>query len=643
MTIRDGRPTFHVAPMGIDRRPVYSFDDFDHTAFVHAWRDGNSASPPTDRIVRGPDWPVLIQDTPKEHIVSYEQQLFQKVVADSDITLINPSFKTMSALLPYRGYVSLTSDLDVEWVVRIHDYIKQSAGRLVLLPSSGGFPTVRGVAYLGTNTVTWRPDCLWFRLIVSPFVDHSLLFERYSTEFKDTYVMSRFQKKEDYEVVSTLSRDSPYFVYNPATVDHWLFGSEKKPRNFFFLESSFSMKADPIDHTLVQHSPWFVDYAGEWTTIDDKVWLVNANMVVDVQDGTSSNYLSRRMRNLPPPPYSWSPLLKYGSHWLTYASIVPQNLYGLSTSTFPAGGGVCTALLFENAQPTFGVQKMEAGDGCFFSSSDFPYPYFPLSSKEGLRLYHSCPTLPDTSLAFVWVDNRGQVYHPHSRCDRAVFFSPSPTGRRPVPFLPSGQLIATSSYGTGGLQYVDLSDCDSGVHFVFPDLSDINKMAPSLSLFNTGWHTTKSLFSGMTDPDYGGGLMGDSFCHQVHDFMETVEARSCKDTLPTINQISKTLGISEKLLYHYLSRLPGYIFWRVSCIAQTQFVRADRVLCPSLDKRYTDWSQVLSHVMSARRTSLPFQPFFGKAFVTLLSINGVSCSVKVGPIDSVCTFTRHVK
>jgi len=564
MTLKGGVRTFHVAPAKVDREVKYEHTPHHFFDFAKDWVQGTIQSVPVDKFIQGPEWPQEIKPRPPMEL-TYEAALFGQLTAAGPVTLVNPSFKTMNLLLEHGGYVTLTSQEDMEWHHSVRDYVKKSRGRLKILPMR----TVKGTAYLGTNVPKWYPvGQPWVRLIHSPYIDPAGNFANYSVKYYDKYVVSRFQKKDNYEVVSTLSRDTSQFVYNPMTVDETLFPMAKKQRRLFFMESSHALTVTEVEDTRVAHSPWFVDGDGHWVTMQSKdgimaTWKVRGMVVLDVRG--QGTYLSRRSRMVPPEGYSWTPLLQKGTHWVTYSSNQPSEMYGVRKYKLD-NLGMPEVVTFENTTPVQKLVSAIAPMGLSFSHEPKGTFSWRLLSDDPMYLNEG-----EDGYRQAWMDKLGRMFLPSQKTDSGAFFTPSPHGHDHVPLLGQGTVVQVPVFSTSKATYVDCTQVTDD-SFVFSSLGEMNKVTSIMTVFSQRWASFTSLSMGLQDPDYGGAITHDTLVYQIHAYMKEHVIAHHIDPGVSSTQVAKKTGCSLVVAHRYLSRLPDYYVWRVGGLDKTEFV-----------------------------------------------------------------------
>jgi len=283
MTVKAGETSFFAAPRILDRRVYFEMDDHNFLDWAKKWSRGDRADVPLDKMMKGPEQPKMVRERTGNLFYGYERQLLLRLLHYDEVTLFNPSCKTMSTLLSAlmsfgirTGYVRLTASLSHDWTKEVLDFIAHSDGRLELLDDG-----CRGIGYLGTNSPLVYPD-RWFRLIPSPFLDPNWQYSSYSLSYGEDRVLMSYERKKGYVSHNSLMRDPHKNVYNPETVDHYL-EMGKRSQQMFFLETTENVVTKTLDDRKVFHTPWFVDAEGEWISLNGWQWKVRGILLLDCQ------------------------------------------------------------------------------------------------------------------------------------------------------------------------------------------------------------------------------------------------------------------------------------------------------------------------------------------------------------------------
>jgi len=562
-TIKDGVTLFHAGPKQVTHPAVYMMDDHNFLDYIKQWREGAYCPPPIDKLLAGPKWPELIVPKKRTKLlsVSYEQNMFKRVgeTQNTKITLVNPSFSTMMALKSsIGGYVMLTAastPSENAWHRDVLDFIKQSKGKLVMLPKG----RIEGTAYLGTDVPQWFPPTEpWFRLILSPFIVMNKEFENYSVRFEDDKVVTRYEKKKDYLVSSVLERDSAYFMYNPETVDQLVLGKNQ----WYFCESSFPLLAEPHCNCKVSHAPWFVSVPKglPWEKMvcsgRERYLKHQAGILYDVQgEGT---YLSRRTRLIPPVGMRWAELSSSGTHWVTYASLRPRRMYGVSVLQ----NGKDKITLFDDARLIRTLSRVDTVGRVFMENPVDGALNAQLDCDSGLYEVHLTDKLEvdyDARVRDLLITDTGKMFKAKELTNDGVCFLPG-GHTYTLPGLGRGKLSPIQTFHTPVADYV-VCPPDPGDKFLFPRAGDIEMMCSTLSLFASDWISAAIQVSdGNTDAPL---VSTDEASSKIMDAISVVTIKSERDFGVNANQISAHTGFSVAFIYRYLAVTAGFMVWKV--------------------------------------------------------------------------------
>jgi len=631
MTQHEGNPMFYAAPCKIEHKFNVVMDDYNLMDYWKRWSSTGDSTPPVDRMLQGPQWPEFPLQN-KKKIADYERELFLKVGQGYEITLVNPSFSTMVALkTTVGGFVTLTTTLDHDWVADIIDFAANSGGKIQVLEHH----TIRGVAYLGTNVPVWYPPTNWLRLVISPFLQPSEMFPRYTTEYVQGSWVSRYEKKRinglPYVVTSMLDHDTSYYLYNPETVDRWL--SQREGTQYFFLESAIEVYMDQVDDYRVKHSPRFINVpkSAQWARFVDVSGVSIEckscqNVVYDVKG--SGTYLSRRNRTSIPSNMIWAPYVQSGTHWITVSSLKPSSSYGIRR--FVKAGR--EFLLFGDSEPVFNLHEvLPQDDECtrtVFSVLRPPVVVFewPLDSDEHIVMYVVPKQDRTYYLSKVYTDDRGRVWS-SSVCaeDGVVYAQNEAANSMPIPLLPRGDFKPVRVFRTKVQDYVVVESL-SQMTFAFPRAADILSMGSSLALFGVRHLSVRSVIAHNPDTESGAEISTDVFVTRVHDRVMQEEVHYANQSVSDVSRISRELGAQTEHVYKVLQRLPGVVIWKPGDITRTQFVHETQIKLRVLGELSTvsddgkSWLQLMRQSV-ARKYRLKFTSRGHRDFMRFLRYN----------------------
>lgn len=558
-TVKDGEILFHAGPKQVVHPSVYVMDDHNFLDYIRQWRDGGYCPVPVDKLLQGPKLPELIEPKrPKMNSLSYEQGLFKWIASyyQKPITLVNPSFSTMTALKSsIGGYVTLTATGDHAWERDIFDFVSNSRGKLQLLSNR----TVRGIAYLGTDVPQWYPEQEWFRLTLSPFVVLNKEFKNFKVDFAQDGVMTRYEKKKGYVVSSVLERDCPEYVTNPVTVDT-IVGRKDQ---WYFCQSSFPLGVDHLDDVKVSHAPWFVNFPKllEWEkcrAMGQEAYVKHqGGIVYDIKgEGT---WLSRRARIIPPEGMKWVDLLSKGTHWITYSSVRPHKVYGVSVEK----DHDYDVTLFDDAVLVRSLKRVDVKNLVLVEK--------PIEGLECVKwncdsgLYEICDDVTEDRVPFdlrikdVVQAETGKVFKCKELRENGVCFLPGGQSYT-IPGMGRGQVRPLQTIHTRVADYVVLPSYP-GNKFLFPRAGDIEMMCSTISLFSPEWVSMAQQVNGLeTDAPL---VSTDEVSQRILAAVTSKEIIGEDSIALSVPVISDRTSYSVSFLYRFLAVTPGYVVWKI--------------------------------------------------------------------------------
>jgi len=392
-------------------------------------------------------------------------------------------------------------------------------------------------------------------------------FQSYDVQITEKGFLTRYEKKKDYVVTSLLSKDTPYYLYNPETIDFWV--QRKESRRWYYCESSFPLPLQDgeKDDVKVMHAPWFVSPSEglEWEKVQlypDKPLVEvkrRGNEIYDVAG--SGTYLSRRARYPMLSPYYWVPLLNKGSHWVTMSSKKPHRVHGIDVQEVDQ----TVVTLFDDAVLVKSLQRVTVNDGLAITR-------VPVMDKMSWQLWCDQPlwlvSLSNLEVARlpagilikeVLVSERGQVFLPHEVVEDAVCFTPGGS-EFTLMGLGRGQLRPLKAIHTVVADYV-LLPCTPGDKFLFPRACDVEMMCSSLSLFSRDWLSLSAQIGGA---DSSGSLYStETLIQTVMSCFQNIIADSENCLGLTAMQVAARCGCSVQFASRYLLTTPGFCVWRV--------------------------------------------------------------------------------
>jgi len=514
------------------------------------------------------------------------------------------------------GFVSLTSEIDEKWAFDIHDFVKNSNGSLSMLPNK----KVQGVTYLGTNVPLWMPSTSWIRSVISPFVDQSSYFKSIRTDFRDDRIFLTIKKKPNYESYSVLYRDTLGVQYNPESVDSFL-GMTKR---LLWLEASHGLPIEEVEEKKILHSPWFVDYDGQWEEIDGLLWKVKDKKVQDVK--LPGTYTSRT-RKAPPAGYTWSSYNTVGEYIVQYNSLSPRQVLGLTLKRGVETKFSC-ASFDDLVIDEYPIVRIDSRLGHYYNFLEGD----PVKSEEGLLLSR---TYNETVIDYAYVDSQGNHYSSHLRRDDAILVSLGGEKYR-VPFVP-GEVMKLSCFGRKKQVMVLPEKMVGGQYLAFPSNESFVNHLHLLSLFTSRVITVESLIDAKQDPEYGGFSTenGDYEVFETKLLANKIRQNGSLGLTPSMLALESSFPVTK--VFHYLTRMPKVWIWKDGKVCATQFIHENALQMRfggDLREGYWDgkyWNQILELLTSSyfqSRHSFDFSPGVDlQSFKYLLEIN--LCSVKI--------------
>jgi len=421
--------------------------------------------------------------------------------------------------------------------------------------------TIRGIAYLGTDVPQWYPNSPWFRLILSPFVVLNKEFNSYKVEFFPERVITRYEKKKNYLVSSVLERDSPWFVTNPVSLDAMVGRKDQ----WYFCESNISLETAQLDDSKVSHAPWFVDFPKslEWEKFDcmgkERYVKHQGGIVYDIKGlGT---WLSRRAHLIPPLGMKWTELKVKGSHWVTYASLRPRRIYGISVEK----DRTWDVTLFDDAKLIRSLKKIDVSDRVLVEQPVPGYDHLQLLCDSGL--YQVMGPVVEVEIPYesrifdVVITEEGRYFKCKELREDGAYFIPGGVRQNMViPGLGRGEVRPAQTIHTRVADYVVLP-LREGNKFLFPRAGDIEMMCSTISLFATDWVSVAQQVTGVeTDAPL---VSTDEVSQKIYAAVTSCvveHEKACSLTAPVI---SDKTGYSVPFLYRYLSVIPGYVVWKI--------------------------------------------------------------------------------
>lgn len=537
ITLTPDTAVYHAGPKKIDRVPRYQLSDNSVFDYVDQWREGKGPDPPIKKLLGGEEWPQLIEPRVKD-IASYESKIFQKLLFETPITLVNPSFATLASLIKHttftaKGYVTVTSQ-DQTWIHQLKDFARRSEGRIEFLPRY----EVRGLAYLGSASPVWYPPTPWFRLIPSPFIEPTVDVSGYSVQVNDEGIDVQYLRK-GHRIYSHLERDSRAYVFNPESVDAYL--QLRQPWRLVFVESSVPIRMPTQDDSFVYHKPFFVSVRGEWKEFNQRKWLVEGNVVYDVLG--RGTYLSRRQRDIPPDGYHWAPLEEVGTHFITYSSISPHKSDGVNV--YKDEGRTVVSL--DGTIPIVLRTRRVRGTPHFNRDDVTPI------SEWSIRPNYYTPTE-------IREDNQGNLYHPADKVSTGVLWR-TMTNEVLSPTTQHDGFMTIPVYSTRKGSYIDIGPFQNGLSFIAKDKKSMVDSIPGIYRYiSRNWAGMLTWSQWHLDADDGGFSSKDVLTHRITSILSS-RVYLEGDKGQTVYSIAHIADVPVRVVREYLLRIPEAVMW----------------------------------------------------------------------------------
>ncbi len=312
MTMENGEILYHASSLKTWEPATYESSPVDYIEQMEAWARGGKTNLNPEKMVLPSANPVKIKpDNVSSR--SYIRSLLLNLHGQTKITLIDPTFGMMTELASIGGgYVAMTQDQG-GWYEDVVDFCQKSNGRMQMVALS----EIEGVSVLTEEQPKYFPSTPWVRLVANFESENFKKQHGAKVEFSEEGVIMKYTIKNR-QVSSALQLKLPTYIFNPITVDSVLQQSQRK----YYVQATAKLLWTDQEEPVMRHSPKYVDYIGEWEEIGGKVWFRQGQEVIDVKD--RGTYYSRRSRNLPPEGYQWRKMQNFGTHWVTFATVMPR-------------------------------------------------------------------------------------------------------------------------------------------------------------------------------------------------------------------------------------------------------------------------------------------------------------------------------
>lgn len=319
------------APEVISREHYFTLQESRHTQWGKSFSYGEKTNfDPKDWCISvgQPDFFREVRSKDSQAKIAYEHALLVKLAQrGEEITLVNPSFSTMSVMQSIgEAFVTVSAGAEQSFIDSLKEFIAQKQILRFI-----GEREIRGTAYLGSSQVKWIPDTEFVYLAANPMYPWQEEGPCNVSLFEGKYEVTTTRKKPPkpaYNSVSVLDPNDGDYCYNPETLDNYLQRKEK----MFFLRSNVRLQASQIESDEVTIHPQMLDLCGyEWISVGDDSYFVKGDKVGDVNITHGGTYYSRRNRYLLKEGYSWTPYSDWGTHRVTVFSNHPQETHLVKT------------------------------------------------------------------------------------------------------------------------------------------------------------------------------------------------------------------------------------------------------------------------------------------------------------------------
>jgi len=553
MTISSDKVVYHAAPRDVDRRERFTFGDSNVFSYTRAWVDGNHTDNPYSSLVavNTPELKRKVKGVSTKH---YECKLFGRLLRTDSVTLVNPSFSSMAALLQHTtadrpGYITLTSTEQYSaWVDQIRDFVSNSGGRIFLNRTK----VIVGIAYLGSVDPVWYPDdSHWCRLVPSPLVEQVDQYMTFSSVLEEHGFYSHYDRKGHTVSASLIFSDNVY-RWNPETVDQNLDQKEKR----VFLESNRPLDLLPIENHHIVHKPFFLpDYGvweGEWNTINDVIYDVKGK----------DTYLSRRARNPAPEGKKWVDYVVTGPYIVTASCNMPFKNPKVSIHYV----GDREILSLDGSIPV-SVERIVVTKGEIQNLTDLPCETFMFVASERDDLIFKSDNFYFNRKSRT---EDGLSWQPYGQS-----FLPKPFGRQALQTLPIFSF-------RDGLTYIDVSSLSPGMHCVASSKENLFKVIPELYAYTSKKWFGRDEWSHIPIESHDGGLGGgNNIATQIIDVLRFHNKTSFQPM--SSYDISSILGYSTATIEIYCYRLPDVYQWAVKKKGYHQWIHREDLKIKLID------------------------------------------------------------
>jgi hypothetical protein len=554
-------------PLHVDRDCPYEADGRNFLDYSRAWTDGKKMPVDVKKWVSSPQDPKF-PDIGKEkaQAYDYEMALFSHMRRQGlDVTVVNPSMKTLNALLRVGGYATFSAQkTDERWYKEVRDFCNQSRDRVVLLPEQ----TIRGHAYLGTGAPKWiPPHDPWVYFAMNPY-SRSRFYGAHEFHERPGFV-EFVSHRAGREVLSVLLDNPPFFYQNPQTVDYHLgFKEEVYP---YFLACRVPYFDVDLTTSHVPHTPLFLKDLPPYEMVQGLEMSYQGREVFDVK--ANGTYFSRRSMIPLPDGFYWSPYVAHGPYMVTRYSTFPLEVpdvkyahghivFGYETVVLDRAPLKVLDLIVDSAEVPFGSTHRLG------TIMDTPMYRFVGTKDEERRLREMGVWYNGVTQAKILDDvlvTDAGIYLRDSLSSFSGFAVQPKRGRQIACNMRLGEVYKLKVYYDGVISYVTLPPELHANSWIFSTHESVQKYLPQIFLFSKMWVNSNDVFR-----------VDDLSVHQVavrktsemiSDYMRTVNKASVVEV-----QSATGIGLPLDSLFSLLSRVQGLYWWEGTNMSRAEFV-----------------------------------------------------------------------
>jgi hypothetical protein len=558
---------YSAGPLYIERDCPYEADTKNFIGFMKTWVSGEKLDFDVTKWVarsKPPTFPDRGQE--KAQTYEYERNLFDHMRRQGlEITVVNPSMKTLQALLRTGGCVTFSAQkTDERWYEEVRSFCSQSRDRIILLPEK----TVRGHAYLGSGSPKWYPDeSPWLYLCPNPY-SRSRLYRNH--EFKERDGVVEFVSLRSGREVVSLLLDNPHFFYhNPQTVDYHL---KMKGDMFpYYLACKVPYFSLDLATSHVPHTPFFLRDLPPYEKVGGYEVSRSGYEVFDIKE--SGTYLSRRSMIPLPEGHFWTPLVAHGPYMVTRYSTFPlavpdvrfvrsHIVFGYDTVVLAEPPEKVTDMIVNQSEVPFGKTSLL---GYF---RDYPLFKFEGTDDEKRNLMRMGAWLKNGRAGQVLDDvvlTSTGIYLRESASSFSGFAVQPRVGRQIACSVKLGDIYKLKVYYDGAIAYLSLPPDLALGSWIFSCHDAVAKYLPQIFLFSKMWVNSNDIFR--VDMFGSHQVASRRSTDMLSTFMRTVNRATISEILTGAG-----LGLPMDSLFQAMTRIAGIYWWEGLSVKNAEFV-----------------------------------------------------------------------